>query len=103
MCLDDSRSSQPKNPVRINQFEWSGKGASEFDGYEAAANWILFSKNSMKTPNTSERRVDCRYRLELVSTLIEMIGRSRRNQERTKVVDLMAPDTVIQEPDIRII
>ena len=32
----------------------------------------------MKTPihYTSERRVDCRYRLELVSTLTEMVGRS---------------------------
>ena len=29
------------------------------------------------------------------STLIEMVGRSRRNQERTKVVDLMAPDPVV--------
>ena len=32
----------------------------------------------MKIPNTS--KVDCRYRLELVSTLIEMVRRSRRNQ-----------------------
>jgi hypothetical protein len=30
-----------QNPVRMNQFEWSDEGVSEFDGYEAAANWIL--------------------------------------------------------------
>ena len=30
-----------KNPVRMNQLEWSDEGVSEFDGYEVAANWIL--------------------------------------------------------------